>query len=107
VAAALVTLPALLLTTQRKAAPLSARVVEARVKVDAVAPPMAAPFRCHWNVKGPLPVAPTEKVALSPTGTVTSSGWSAITGSGLLVELILRTEPFPAAGSKGRRRPPP
>jgi hypothetical protein len=48
VAALLVALPALLLTTTVNSAPLSAAVVGGVVYVEEVAPLIAVPFFCHW-----------------------------------------------------------
>jgi hypothetical protein len=48
VAELLVTLPESLLTTTRKVAPSSASVTPLMVKLEAVAPAMFTPLRCHW-----------------------------------------------------------
>src|SRR5881628_271625 len=80
VAAALVALPAALVTTTRNCAPLSANVGAGRVYVSAVAPAMSAPLRCHWYVNGWSPVAVAANVAGSPGMTVVSIGSEAIAG---------------------------
>src|SRR5216117_3213404 len=100
VAALLVTLPALLLTRQRKRATSSPVTVLVMVKVFTVPPAMSvkvllpAAARCHWKVT-PLGLAPTLKDAPSPTATRASAGWSVMTGAGLLVETIFLTVPLP------------
>jgi hypothetical protein len=48
VAALLVALPALLVTTTINRDPLSELVPAGVVYVEEVAPPMAVPFFCHW-----------------------------------------------------------
>jgi len=48
VAALLVALPALLVTTTLNSEPLSELVVAGVVYVEEVAPLMAVPFFCHW-----------------------------------------------------------
>src|SRR5215468_4737234 len=80
VAAALVTLPAALLTTTVYE-PASAVWAWAMVNVDAVAPRIFAPLNRHWYVNGDEPPAITEKLAASLARTERLAGCWVMVGA--------------------------
>ena len=96
VAAVLVALPALFVTTHRNEAPLSAEVVAGVVYEALVAPEMFALFRCHWYASGAVPVAATVKVAVAPAVTVAFAGCVVIDGA-TADELTVRVAVFEVA----------
>ena len=73
VAAELIRLPQLPVTSQVNV-PACAAVTEVKLTEDAVAPRMLVPFRFHWKVSGPAPVAATLKETDEPTHTVADWG---------------------------------
>lgn len=87
VALLLVALPAELLTTQRKRAPLSPITVPCVVYDNAIAPEIfdhdepPLVLRCHWYDKGAVPEAVTEKVAVAPVVTLAFDGCCVIAGA--------------------------
>ena len=83
-AAALVTLPQALVTTQSYDA-ASAAATEAMVKDAAVAPLMLTPALRHWKVGEPG--AAKVKVAAVPGQTVWEAGWVVMTGAALTVRV--------------------
>src|ERR1044071_1148783 len=80
VAAALVTLPAALLTTTVYA-PASPFCACGIAKVDPFAPRRFAPLNRHWYVNGAVPAAVTEKLAGSLARTETLAGCCAMLGA--------------------------
>src|ERR1044071_2103275 len=93
IALLLVALPKVLVTTARKLAPSSESVAPFNVKLQAVAPGMSTPCRCHWNCRGAVPEAATVNVAEPPTGTVRFCGWLVIEGAWLAVKRTRKTAP--------------
>ncbi|MGB2621956.1 MAG: hypothetical protein WA857_16770 [Candidatus Acidiferrum sp.] len=81
VAALLVALPALLLTTTVNSARLSAAVVGGVVYVEEVAPLIAVPFFRHWYLNGAVPVTATEKFAVCPAVTSALTGCEVMEGT--------------------------
>src|SRR5688572_16894295 len=96
VAALLVADPAELLTTARKAAPLSAALA-VKVYMGAVAPAMFKPLRCHWYCSGAVPEAATVKLADCPAATVTFAGCEEMLGAVLAVNCTRNKSPPPRA----------
>ena len=53
-----------------------------------VAPLIAAPFFCHWYVKGCVPEAATVNVAVCPAITVALAGWLVTLGGTALAVTV-------------------
>jgi len=86
-AALLVALPAVLLTSALNCALLSAVVSAGVVYVEEIAPPIAAPFFFHWYVMGVVPVAATLNVAVWPALIFALAGCDEIVGATGLVDV--------------------
>jgi len=70
-------------------------VTDAIVYEDELAPPMLAPLRCHWNVRGAAPDAATVKVTGWPSEMSWLSGSCVMTGALLPVYVTLKSFPSP------------
>src|SRR5438874_5327864 len=81
VAALLVTVPAVFVTTTRNVEPLSAVVVSGFVSIAEVAPGMLTPWFCPWSPSGAVPAATTANVAVCPAVTVWFAGCVVIVGA--------------------------